>query len=648
MTEVLLLLLALALTLACAVFVAAEFSLTTIERGELERAAQAGERGAVSALKAAKRLTFQLSGVQLGITVTSLVIGMLAEPSLAVLLRGPLEAAGLPAGAVSTVATLRGVAVSAVVLMVVGELVPKNWAISSPLAVAKVVAGPQRVFTVAFGPLIHHLNTANRLVRRFGLEPAEELASARTPQELVALAQHSAREGAIEQDSAELFVRTLHPGELTAQNVMTPRVDVQALEARATAADAANLTLATGLSRFPVCRDTLDEVIGTVHIRDVLALDEAERGRTPVADLATEPLLVPDCLPWTGCSSSCAQRDGRGDRRVRRHGRREWPPSRTSSRKSSGRCATSTIRTNAPASPPASRRTTATRSGEGGRQRPPGPAPGDRLPGARRPVRDTRRPHRHAPGAHSGPCRPARRGRLEARRPRCRAPPGGPGPHRRTRAGVGHRSRARSRVRVRGADRGRSPMTALQLAIGALTLITNAFFVGAESALISVRRSQIEPRAVSGSRRARSTLWGIEHLSAVTATAQLGITLSSLVLGAVAEPAIAHLLEPPFEAVGVPEALIHPIAFVIALTLATYLHMLVGEMAPKNIALAAPVASAPALAPALVALTTPCGRSSSAAARSPTRCRACSGSGRRARSPPSSPTTTRPPGQGLQ
>ncbi|WP_149183025.1 hemolysin family protein [Streptomyces sp. TRM49041] len=298
MTEVLLLLLALALTLACAVFVAAEFSLTTVERADLERAAEAGERGAESALKAAKRLTFQLSGAQLGITVTSLIIGMLAEPSVSVLLRGPLQAVGLPEGAVSSVATFLGVAVSTVVLMVVGELVPKNWAISRPLAVAKVVAAPQRGFTAAFGPLIHHLNnTANRLVRRFGLEPAEELASARTPEELVALAKHSAREGAIEADSAELFVRTLHLGELTAENVMTPRVDVKALEVHATAADAANLTLATGLSRFPVYRDSLDEVVGTVHIRDVLAVDEDRRPLTPVADLATEPLLVPHSLP---------------------------------------------------------------------------------------------------------------------------------------------------------------------------------------------------------------------------------------------------------------------------------------------------------------------------------------------------------------
>ncbi|MFD3492379.1 hemolysin family protein [Streptomyces sp. NPDC058690] len=298
MTEVLLLLLALALTLACAVFVAAEFSLTTVERSELERAAAAGERGAVGALKAAKRLTFQLSGAQLGITATSLVIGMLAEPSVSALLRGPLEAAGLPSGAVSTTATVFGVALSTVVLMVVGELVPKNWAISRPLDVAKVVAGPQRAFTAVFAPLIRHLNnTANHLVRRFGLEPAEELASARTPEELVALARHSARLGAIEADSAELFVRTLHLAELTAENVMTPRIDVQALEMHASAADAANLTHATGLSRFPVYRDTLDEVVGTVHIRDVLDLDEDKRLLTSVAELMTSALLVPHSLP---------------------------------------------------------------------------------------------------------------------------------------------------------------------------------------------------------------------------------------------------------------------------------------------------------------------------------------------------------------
>ncbi|MFJ6426037.1 hemolysin family protein [Streptomyces hydrogenans] len=146
-------------------------------------------------------------------------------------------------------------------------------------------------------------------------------------------------------------------------------------------------------------------------------------------------------------------------------------------------------------------------------------------------------------------------------------------------------------------------MTALQLTIGFLTLLTNAFFVGGEFSMISVRRSQIEPLAREGDRRARMTLWGLEHISGLLATAQLGITVSSLVLGAVAEPAIAHLLEPVFEAAHVPHGLVHPIAFVIALTLATYAHMLIGEMVPKNIALAAPVRTALFLGPPMVALT---------------------------------------------
>ncbi|WP_328539999.1 hemolysin family protein [Streptomyces sp. NBC_00344] len=145
-------------------------------------------------------------------------------------------------------------------------------------------------------------------------------------------------------------------------------------------------------------------------------------------------------------------------------------------------------------------------------------------------------------------------------------------------------------------------MTALQLFIGLLTLAANAFFVGGEFALISVRRSQIEPDAERGDRRARSVLWGLEHLSAMMAAAQLGITLCTLVLGVVAEPAIAHLLEPVFHAVGLPTGLTHPISFVIALTAATYLHMLFGEMVPKNIALAGPVRTALLFGPPLVAL----------------------------------------------
>ncbi|MER7829474.1 hemolysin family protein [Streptomyces sp. NPDC095602] len=297
MTEVLLLLVALLLALACGAFVAAEFSLTTIERSALERAVERGERGATGALKAVRSLTFQLSGAQLGITVTNLIVGMLAEPSVAKLISGPMRGLGMSPSVASSVALVIGTALSTVVLMVVGELVPKNWAISSPLAVAKVVATPQRVFSAAFKPLISHLNnTANHMVRRLGMEPADELASARSPQELVALARHSAKEGALEPDTAELFVRTLNLAELTAENVMTPRVQVTALEAQATAEDVANATRATGLSRFPVYRGSLDTVIGTAHIKDVLAVPAERRLRTPVVELLREPVLVPESL----------------------------------------------------------------------------------------------------------------------------------------------------------------------------------------------------------------------------------------------------------------------------------------------------------------------------------------------------------------
>ncbi|GAA2441580.1 hemolysin family protein [Streptomyces glaucus] len=297
MTEVLLLLVAILLSLACGAFVAAEFSLTTVERSALERAAERGERGAPGALKAVRNLTFQLSGAQLGITVTNLVVGMLAEPSIAALISGPLRDAGVSRSVAGSLALVLGTALSTVFLMVVGELVPKNWAISSPLAVARRVGTPQRWFSAAFRPFITHLNnTANRVVRRLGVEPAEELASARGPQELAALARHSARQGALEPDTAELFVRTLNLADLTAENVMTPRVQVVALDAQATCEDVANATRATGLSRFPVYRGSLDSVVGTAHVKDVLAVPADQRRLVPVSQLMREPLLVPETL----------------------------------------------------------------------------------------------------------------------------------------------------------------------------------------------------------------------------------------------------------------------------------------------------------------------------------------------------------------
>lgn len=277
---------------------AAEFGLVTVERPDAERAAAEGDRRARTVVEALRELSFQLSGTQLGITITSLVVGMLAEPALAQLLDGPLTATGLPDGAVPGVSVVIGMMAASAVQMVIGELVPKNWAVSRPLQVARFVAGPQHRFSAAFRPVISLLNTvANRLVRLLGVEPTDELASARTPGELVSLARHSAEAGTLEQDTADLFVRTLSLAGLTAQHVMTPRVKVSALQSSATAQDVLNLTRATGLSRFPVYRERIDEVVGMIHLKDALAVPAQDRLRTSAGRIAVPPLLVPETLP---------------------------------------------------------------------------------------------------------------------------------------------------------------------------------------------------------------------------------------------------------------------------------------------------------------------------------------------------------------
>src|SRR3954463_12654789 len=152
-------------------------------------------------------------------------------------------------------------------------------------------------------------------------------------------------------------------------------------------------------------------------------------------------------------------------------------------------------------------------------------------------------------------------------------------------------------------------MSALQLIFAALLVLGNGFFVGSEFALVSVRRSQVEPLAAEGSARARRVLTGLENLPQMMAAAQFGITVCSLTLGAVAEPTVAHLLEPVFEWIRLPDGVIHPLGYVIALAAVVFCHLVIGEMVPKNLAMAAPEKVALWLRPGLVAFAPPCLRS---------------------------------------
>lgn len=294
MPELLLLGVAVLLIVANALFVAAEFSLVTVDRPSVERLAETGDRRAAGLLAALRRLSTQLSGAQLGITVTSLVVGYLAEPSLGELLRGPLGLTGLPDAAVTGTAFTVAFVVVTATQMVFGELVPKNWAIAEPMRVGRAVAGFQRGFTWAAGPLLVVLNgMANGIVRALGMEPAEELASARSGAELVSLARRSAERGTLEESTAELLARSIEFGDRRAADVMTPRPRVRFVEAGQAVADVLDLVSATGHARFPVIEDGVDDVIGMVHFKHAVAVPPQERATRTVREVVHDLPAVP-------------------------------------------------------------------------------------------------------------------------------------------------------------------------------------------------------------------------------------------------------------------------------------------------------------------------------------------------------------------
>jgi CBS domain containing-hemolysin-like protein len=231
-----------------------------------------------------------------GITVTNLGIGFLAEPAIAELLRGPLRSAGLPEGSVTPVAVAAGLVIGTLLTMLIGELVPKNVAIALPLATARATQGPMRAFTAVCRRPIRLLNgSANAIVRRLGVEPQEELRSARSSTELASLIQRSADEGTLDADTAELMERSVEFGTRTAGEIMTPRVRTRTLDENDRASAVIALARETGMSRFPVLDDS-DAVVGTVHVKAAVALPLQERATTKVKHLMAKPIVVPDTL----------------------------------------------------------------------------------------------------------------------------------------------------------------------------------------------------------------------------------------------------------------------------------------------------------------------------------------------------------------
>jgi CBS domain containing-hemolysin-like protein len=287
-----------ALTLGTAISVASEFALTALERSQVDaHVAETDDRRARAVQRAHRSLSFQLSGSQLGITATTLVTGYIAEPAIASLFRPGLTALGLSEGVSAGTATVLALLLATTLSMVFGELVPKNLAIADPLRTARAVVWLQSGFAHAFRWLISGLNTAaNAIVRRLGVEPAEELRSARSPSELSSLVRSSAQHGTLDEGTATLLDRSLRFTDRVAEDLMTPRVRVESLDADATVADLVALSRRTGVSRFPVHNGDPDTVLGVVHVKQAFGVPPEDRGHVTVRDLVQQVPTVPESL----------------------------------------------------------------------------------------------------------------------------------------------------------------------------------------------------------------------------------------------------------------------------------------------------------------------------------------------------------------
>ncbi|WP_219470412.1 hemolysin family protein [Nonomuraea rhizosphaerae] len=282
------------LTAATGYFVAQEFAFVAADRSILREQAAEGDQAAEKALQVTSRLSFMLSGAQLGITVTALLVGFLAEPAISTLVGPLLTDAGFPDGAVTGLSVAAGVFVATVVQMVLGELAPKNLGIARPEPVAKFLAGSTLVYLAVVGPVVRLFDSAaTGLLRRVGIEPVEEVEHGATPEELSRIIAESTQAGELPPRLSELLERALEFGDRTAEEIMVPRPRVVALRDSQTIEDLIAAMRECGHSRYPVLGGDGD-VVGMTGVRELLS-SELEDG--PLTAISRQALLVPDSLP---------------------------------------------------------------------------------------------------------------------------------------------------------------------------------------------------------------------------------------------------------------------------------------------------------------------------------------------------------------
>ncbi|MGW2240573.1 hemolysin family protein [Streptomyces sp. NPDC001759] len=298
------------LTAGTGYFVAQEFAYVSADRLALAREARAGDRRAARALKVLERLSFMLSGAQLGITVTGLVVGFIAEPSVSALLRPALSGVGVPGAAVTGISVVLSFVGATVVQMVLGELAPKNLAIAVPERLAKSLAASTLTYLKIVGPVVRIFDgAANRLLRETGIEPVEELHHGATLEELGHLIGASHEQGRLSKDIAELLDHALEFSERTLDEVMVPRADTVFVRADANASEAVDLIGKYGHSNHPVLGEHPDDVGGVLGVRELMRLPADRLVSATAGELARRPLLLPDTLPLPEAVERMRERD---------------------------------------------------------------------------------------------------------------------------------------------------------------------------------------------------------------------------------------------------------------------------------------------------------------------------------------------------
>ncbi|MFD6280553.1 hemolysin family protein [Streptomyces sp. NPDC060209] len=298
------------LTAGTGYFVAQEFAYVSADRLALAREAEAGDRKAARALTVLGRLSFMLSGAQLGITVTGLVVGFIAEPSVSALLRPALSGLGIPDGAVSGISVVLAFVLATVVQMVLGELAPKNLAIAVPERLAKALSGSTLAYLKIVGPVVRIFDgAANKLLRKVGIEPVEELHHGATLEELGHLIGESHEQGQLPRGTAELLDHALEFSERTLHAVMVPRADAVFVRRDATAAEAIGLIGRHGHSNYPVLGDHPDDVAGVLGVRELMGLPAGRLATATAGAVARGALLLPDTLPLPGAVERMRERD---------------------------------------------------------------------------------------------------------------------------------------------------------------------------------------------------------------------------------------------------------------------------------------------------------------------------------------------------